>query len=334
MTDIIIRIFQKIRTTNGSNNFTFLHKNQLINSISSKSKLRTLFALVICILLWASAFVGIRSALGEGYSPGSVALLRFLVASASLGIYAYFSGMRLPKKEDIFMIILTGFVGITVYHLALNFGEKTVKAGTASFIISSVPILTGIFSIFFFRQYLNIWGWIGIFIGFSGIAFISFSESNFDKMNWGTLLVFLAAVGGSLYVMFQKKLLKKYTALEVTAYSIWAGTFFMLIFLPNLIKDIHTARFSATMDIVYLGVFPGAIAYVLWNYALHKFTSPAHITTFLYFSPIVTMIIGVIWIGELPNLLTIIAGLVVLAGVILANTMGTSRTQNKIVESE
>ena len=306
----------------------------MISTFSSRPKIRILFALVICILFWASAFVGIRSALGGGYSAGSLALLRFLVASASLGIYAYFSGMKLPKKEDIAVIILTGFVGITVYHLALNFGEKTVRAGTASFIISSVPILTAIFSMFFFRQYLNVWGWIGIFIGFAGIAFISFSESNFDKINWGTLLIFLAAVGGSLYTMFQKKLLRKYNALQVTAYSIWAGTFFMLIFLPNLIRDVQTARFSATMDIVYLGVFPGAISYVLWNYALHKFTNPAHITTYLYFSPIITMIIGVIWIGEFPDLYTIIAGLIVLSGVILANTKGAGRTQNKNVGNE
>jgi drug/metabolite transporter (DMT)-like permease len=283
---------------------------------------------VICILLWASAFVGIRSALGEGYSPGSLALLRFLVASASLAVYAYFSGMRMPKKEDFPIIIFTGFIGITVYHLALNYGEVTVKAGTASFIISSVPILTGIFSIFFFRQYLKVWGWIGIFIGFTGIAFISFSESNFDKLNWGTLLIFVAAIGGSLYVIFQKMLLKKYNALEVTSYSIWAGTFFMLVFFPGLIRNIQSTSVGATIDIVYLGIFPGAISYVLWNYALHRFSSPAHITTFLYFSPIVTMIIGVIWIGELPNLYTIIAGLVVIAGVILANTMGSAQAKS------
>jgi drug/metabolite transporter (DMT)-like permease len=241
--------------------------------------------------------------------------------------------MKFPDKEDVPFLILTGFVGIFVYHIALNYGELSVRAGTASFIISSVPILTGIFSIFFFRQYLKIWGWIGIFIGFAGIAFISFSESNFDKVNWGTFLIFLAAVGGSLYVIFLKKLLKKYSALQVTSYSIWAGTFFMLVFLPQLITDMQKANIGATINIVYLGVFPGAISYVLWNYALHKFSSPAHITTFLYFSPIVTMIIGVIWIGELPTLYTIIAGLVVLAGVILANTMGSNRSR-KIADTE
>ena len=305
----------------------------MINSFTGNIKFRLFLALSFCILLWASAFVGIRSALGGGYTPGSLALLRFLVASVSLGIYAYFTGMSLPKKEDIAVIVITGFVGITVYHVALNFGEVSVRAGTASFIISSIPILTAMFSMYFFRQFLNLWGWIGIFIGFAGIAFISFSESNFDKLNWGTLLVFLAAVGGSLYVIFQKKLLKKYNALEVTSYSIWAGTLFMLVFLPNLVRDIRIARVSATIDIVYLGIFPGAIAYVLWNYALNKFKSAAHITTFLYFSPIMTMIIGVIWIGELPDFYTIIAGLIVLTGVILANTMGLGRKQKSDAES-
>jgi drug/metabolite transporter (DMT)-like permease len=303
-------------------------------SISSRPRLRIILALGICILLWASAFVGIRSALGGGYSPGSLALLRFLVASVSLAVYAYTSKMKLPRKSDVPMIVLTGFVGITIYHVALNFGEISVKAGTASFIISSVPILTGIFSMIFFKQFMKLWGWIGIFIGFSGIAFISFSESNFDKVNWGTFLVFLAAVGGSLYVIFQKKLLKKYSALEVTSYSIWAGTIFMLVFLPGLVRDMKTASIGATIDIIYLGVFPGAIAYVLWNFALHKFSSPAHITSYLYLSPIITMIIGVIWIGEFPNLYTIIAGLVVLSGVILANTMGAGKSKEPDIKPD
>jgi drug/metabolite transporter (DMT)-like permease len=285
------------------------------------NKARVYTALIITLIFWASAFVGIRY--GVKYcSPLSMALFRFIVASVVLAIYALVKGMRLPDKKDVPLFLLTGFVGITIYHISLNIGEVNVRAGTASFIISSVPVLTGIFSIIFFKEYLKFWGWVGLCISFIGIALISFSESGFGSINWGTLLVFIAALSGSGYVIFQKKLLQKYTSIEVTTYTIWAGTLFMLFFMPQLIRDLPNMKAPVILDIIYLGICPAAIAYFLWTYTLNNFTSATHTTTFLYFSPILTTLIGFVLISEIPDFYTILGGFIILGGVVLANTMG------------
>src|SRR4051794_14124719 len=89
-------------------------------------------AIATTLLLWASAFVGIRAGL-EAYSPTHLALLRYVSASFVLLLYFYSGKTRLPDKRDLPRILLMGFVGITIYNLALNFGELSVTAGAASF---------------------------------------------------------------------------------------------------------------------------------------------------------------------------------------------------------
>ena len=85
-------------------------------------KPRTLAAAGVTLLLWASAFAAIRVGL-RAYGPGPLALLRFLVASSVLGIYALLTRMRMPAARDLPGVFLMGFLGITVYHTALNYGE-------------------------------------------------------------------------------------------------------------------------------------------------------------------------------------------------------------------
>ena len=91
-------------------------------------------ALLTSVGLWGSGFVAIRMAL-PAYSPTHLALLRFLAASATIVIYALIAGVRPPARKDIPYILLMGFISISVYHLALNSGERTVTSGAASMLV-------------------------------------------------------------------------------------------------------------------------------------------------------------------------------------------------------
>ena len=87
----------------------------------STQKLRLTLALSTTLLLWASAFAAIRSAVRE-FSPGHLALLRFLTASATLLIYACIRRIRFPQLRHIPAFLACGFLGIAAYHPLLNFG--------------------------------------------------------------------------------------------------------------------------------------------------------------------------------------------------------------------
>ncbi len=97
-----------------------------------------MLVLVVTLILWASAFAGIRAAV-PAYGPGQLALLRFLVASAALAAFAAVGRIRLPQARDLPAVFLSGFLGVAVYHVALNYGETTVTAGAASLLVGTVP---------------------------------------------------------------------------------------------------------------------------------------------------------------------------------------------------
>lgn len=281
---------------------------------------RTLAALGVTLVFWASAFAGIRAGL-EAYTPGQLPLLRFLVASAVLAGYAALTRMRMPKVRDLPAILLLGFLGITVYHLALTYGEVSVTAGAASLLIASGPVFTAFLANVFLGERLKVWGWLGIAVSFLGVALVALGEGEGVRFDQGAFLILLAAFSTSLYFVFQKPYLKKYNPFQLTSYTIWSGTFFMLAFLPGLAHSIQVAPLDATLAVIYLGVFPAALAYVTWTYALSR--APASIaTSFLYLSPVLAILIAWLWLGEMPLALSIVGGFLSLSGVVLINTRG------------
>ena len=237
---------------------------------------RTIMAIAIAIIFWSSAFAGIRATLDD-FSPGSLALFRFGVASLVLLLIALLRRMPLPDRKDVPFFLVLGFIGITVYHVAQNYGQITVTAGSASLIIASVPIFTALLAKIFLKERLSGRGWLGIFISLAGIALISWGESEGYSVDVGALLMILAAISVSIFFVFQKYLHDRYSPLQITTYSIWAGTLFLLVFLPGLPGEITNAAAGNIITMVYLGVFPGALAYLAWNYALSK--APASILT-------------------------------------------------------
>ncbi|MBN1121336.1 MAG: DMT family transporter [Anaerolineae bacterium] len=281
---------------------------------------RTYLALIITMLLWSSAFAGIRAGLAA-YSPGHVALLRFLVASAVLIIYATITRLGLPEWKDVPQIALLGFLGITVYHVALNYGEVSVTAGAASLLIGAVPAITALIATIFLKERLKVWGWVGIAVSFSGVALIALGEGEGFQFDPGAGLILIAAIATSIYFVGQKPLFERYSAMQMTCYTLWAGTLFMLVFLPGLPQAISTAPINATLAIVYLGIFPAAIAYLTWTIALSRIPASV-VTSFLYVNPVLAILIAWVWIKEVPDPLSLVGGGLAIAGVVIVNRLG------------
>jgi drug/metabolite transporter (DMT)-like permease len=96
---------------------------------------------------------------------------------------------------------------------------------------------------------------------------------------------------------------------------------FLLYFIPGLITAINQAVFSHTLSVIYLGLFPAAIGYLTWTYALSK-TPVAVVSSFIYLQPALAIFIAWLWLQEIPSLLSLVGGTISLVGVIMVTKWG------------
>ncbi|GAM14030.1 DMT family transporter [Mesobacillus selenatarsenatis] len=277
---------------------------------------------MLVILLWGSAFAGIRHGL-EGYSPEHLSFLRLLVGSMALVCYGAVIKMKLPEIKDWPVIFLFGFLGFAVYQTALSFGELTVSAGAASLLVSTSPVFIGLLGRMFFQERTGKWYWSGASISMVGIFFISFGAGGGLELGIGVLFILIASLSESLYFVFQKDYLDKYGALPFTAYTIWAATIFMAFFSPGIVSQISEAPLGATISAIYLGLFPTVIAYFAIAYITAQ-SGASEAASSLYLTPAASFLIAWIWLGEVPGIMTIAGGVITLIGVSLTYFKGRS----------
>jgi drug/metabolite transporter (DMT)-like permease len=278
---------------------------------------------LVTVLIWGSSFAAIRVSLQEGYDAGQLVLVRFVIASALFLVYALWPGtkFRLPQKGDILSILVLGWIGISVYHMCVTFGMETISAGTAGMLVGSGPIFTALIAVVVLKERLSSLGWIGLAIGFAGIVLIAFGAAGASlTLNKGALLVLIAAFATSIFFVYQKNLLTRYTAIELTAYFTWAGTLPFFIFSPGIFTALQNASLEAHLATLYVGIFPAAIAYVTWSTAL-SMSNASSVSSMIYLEPAIAIAVAWVWLHELPTALSLIGGVVAIAGVLIVNVL-------------
>jgi len=287
--------------------------------MDKNSKVLPYISAFMTVLIWASAFPAIRYALMY-YSPEALMVFRFLVASVVLVVYCLIKKVPLPKKVDLPLFIWSGFTGFFIYMWAFNAGTALVLSGISSFIIATVPMFTLFLSIIFLKEKANLPIWLGVGVSLIGIGIIGVTQVMEMRVNIGVWLLLLASICASVYLIIQRRILQKYSTIQATAYSMIIGTAFMCIFLPKFISEFSFEYMTTNIIVVYLGVFPAALAYFFFGYALSKAEKTIYVTSFLYLVPFVTSLLAFWWLGEEMPMLAYLGGIVAIAGMVIANS--------------
>jgi drug/metabolite transporter (DMT)-like permease len=285
-------------------------ENRLTNALP-------LIAALTTVVMWAAAFVGIRAA-GRELSAGPLSLGRLVVAAVVLGVFVAIRRAPFPKRRDWLPIIGLGVLWFGAYNVMLNEGERHVDAGTAAMVVNVGPLLIAILAGVVLKEGFPRPLVAGIAVAFLGTVVIGLATSSSPTTNLlGTILCLGAALAYSIAVTLQKPLLSRVSALQLTWLACTIGAIACLPFAPQLIVELRDAHGSTIAWTVFLGLGPTALAFTTWAYALARTSAgKMGVTTYLV-SPI-AILLGWLFLSEVPPWLAIVGGALCLAGVAVA----------------
>lgn len=267
----------------------------------------------LTMLLWASAFIVIR-AVGDHYSPGALALGRMLAGSAALSAVALVVRPRLPRGRPLLLVIAFGALWFGLYTVLVNASEQHVDAGTAALIVNVGPILIAVLAGLYLGEGFPRSLIIGLAVAFTGVAIIAVATSTGRHDFVGVLFALGAAALYAVGVLLQKQALGSVGAFTATWLGCLFGAVVCLPFAPSLIREAASAPASAGLGVVYLGLFPTAIAFGTWAYALQR-TTAGRLSSSSYLVPGIAVLLSWLALGEVPTALALIGGALCLAGV-------------------
>ena len=287
--------------------------------ISQRWLLRIVFW--AAVLGWGWGWVGIRDAL-HYFEPGQLALGRYCVASLILVPFLMLQGFRFPQRSDLPLLLLMGVVGFTFYNLSIATGQKTITAGQAALIGSCLPILTALGASLFFKEHLTILGWFGIVIAFFGVSLMTLKNDNSIQLSYGSLLVFTGIVCGAVYALLVKKILCRYSPLEITAWTMWIGTIGLIPSGGGIFSAVTHAPTYALITMVFLGIVPGALCYVSFAF-LTAHLPMAKVANMKFYIPVAALLMGWFLLREMPSWMILIGGSITLTGAYLVQCRKT-----------
>ncbi|MGX1245693.1 drug/metabolite transporter (DMT)-like permease [Streptomyces pseudovenezuelae] len=218
-------------------------------------------AATVTVVLWASAFVSIRSA-GAAYSPGALALGRLLSGALALGVICLIRREGLPPRSAWRGIAISGVLWFGFYMVVLNWGEQQVDAGTAALVVNIGPILIALLGARLLGDAMPPRLLAGMAVSFAGAVTVGLSMSDDGGSSvLGVVLCLLAAIAYAGGVVAQKPVLGSATPLQATTFGCFVGAVVCLPFAGQLVSEAADAPASATLNMVYLGVFPTALAF-------------------------------------------------------------------------
>jgi drug/metabolite transporter (DMT)-like permease len=274
---------------------------------------KPLAAAGVTMVLWASAFIAIRVS-GAHYHPGAMALGRLAVGAIALSAALIGRPFRLPRGRPLLLVLAYGALWFGVYAVLINAAERELDAGTTALIINVGPILIAVFAGIYLREGFPRGLVAGLAVAMLGVVAIAVTTSTGRYSLTAVLLALGAAAMYAVGVLLQKQALADVDPVTCTWLGCVAGAAVCLPFAPQLVRDVVSAPAGATAGVVYLGVFPTAVAFLTWAYAL-KHTSAGRLSASSYLVPAIAVLLSWLVLAEVPSPLALAGGALCLAGV-------------------
>ena len=278
------------------------------------------YSLVITLsVIWGLAFVAIRRAEFE-LSPANLTILRWLIASGGFLVLApLFGRPKKPiKRRHIPRILLVSFASVVGYHFSLNYAETIVSSGLAGLLISFGPIFVVLLSALFLKEKIGSRLMLALALAVAGAVVLSINTDLSFLQITGPFAVVLAAFMYSIYSVGSKPLVKEYGALPTAIWVAAIGTVFTLPLVSwSFLAQVFTLSVVGWLCVLYLAVLSTVVANMIL-YTLIGNRAVSRLSVQLYLVPLVSLIGGILLLGENFSVFTVLGACFLFAGTALA----------------
>ena len=272
--------------------------------------------LTVLSLIWASAFFNIKIAT-ESFGPITISLLRVFFGSIPVLIICFYKKIVIEAfSKDWYWFMLIGFINLVVPFFLISYGVKSVQSNLAAILMSTTPLSSTILGHYYTKnEKFNLKKTLGILIGFAGIIYLFSDNILIDENNFiSALLILLGStcyvIGGVLTLKISKKKNENVTG----SILIWA----IIILIPlTLIFEKPwniTPSIESTISVIYLGIVPTGIAWLL-RFRILKKNGLIFQSQVSYLIPIFGIMLGYIFLKELITYKVLVSLLAVVIGI-------------------
>ncbi len=273
-------------------------------------------AAFVTIAFWAGSFPAIAIGVRHVDAVG-LAAVRFALAAAVMGLWLAWRGEQLRTGADFARVVACGLIGIALYNVLLNTGQRTVSPGAASFIIATQPVFAAAFASLLGAEAFGLRALSGTALCLIGVGVISFGQGQELHLGGGAPLILAAAVCSGGYFVLQRSLAMSYGAITSASWTIVVGALLLVPWLPIGLKQVATSH-EAMVATAFLALGAGVIGYTCWMKALAGLGA-ARATNLLFLMAPLATVLSIPATGHIPEFSTILGGTMALAGVAIVN---------------
>lgn len=287
-------------------------------------------ALLLVVLIWGANFVVMKQAFSV-LSPWAFNAVRLtLAAVVLLGVLYVREGFPTLPRRDVLKLVGLGILGNTFYQIPFVVGLHLTTAGNSALLIATIPVWSALLARLLGWERITPRMWLGIALSFLGVGLVTVASPNGFSLQsagfFGDLLTLLAAVCWAGYTVFSKDLLKRYSPLQVSTLALLPGVLALWIpSLPYVLQaDWLDLPLWVWLALLYSGVFPIAVAYVIWATGVRR-VGAARTSVYNNLVPVVTFVFAYLWLQQPVAPLQLFGGGIVLLGVWLTAASSRSR---------
>jgi drug/metabolite transporter (DMT)-like permease len=283
--------------------------------------------------LWGCGFFFGKIALAE-MGVGAMVLYRFLFAALAL-LPLLFTHRPHFNRSEWGTLLICSFLGIPLQFLIQFSGLNRTTVSHASLMVGTMPVLLAVAATLFAHERMDATGWFSLVISTTGAALIALGARHATGVNRptlvGDLLVVLSLVIALGWVLLNKHLMERHSAIVVSAYGIACGTAMLLVCVPLFygLPPIHHVSLKAWAALAASGFLCTAATTLLWNWGMTQVPA-SQAGVLLNMEPLIGSILGVFLLNETLGPSARIGGALILAAAVVITTRSRTRVREQL----